>query len=122
MVLNKCDLPEAASRVPPHPSALKISARTGLRCDDLRRRLRELLVGPAGAFEDPILTDARHAAALRGAVEAMDRATAASAAGMTEEFVLEDLKGAIRQLGGITGEFTTDDLYDRIFSTFCIGK
>ena len=41
---------------------------------------------------------------------------------MPDELVLEDLKLAMRHLGEITGEFTNEDLYDRIFSTFCIGK
>ena len=36
--------------------------------------------------------------------------------------VLEDLRAALASLGGITGEVANDDLYDRIFSTFCIGK
>ena len=36
--------------------------------------------------------------------------------------MLEDLKAAMRHLGEITGEFGTEALYDRIFSTFCIGK
>jgi tRNA modification GTPase len=41
---------------------------------------------------------------------------------LSEELVLEDLRDAMHNLGSITGEFTTEDLYDRIFSTFCIGK
>ncbi len=44
------------------------------------------------------------------------------AAGVPEDLVLEDLRRAMRHLGEITGEFSTEDLYDRIFSTFCIGK
>jgi tRNA modification GTPase len=36
--------------------------------------------------------------------------------------VLEDLRAALAALGEITGEVANDDLYDRIFSTFCIGK
>jgi tRNA modification GTPase len=122
MVLNKCDLAEAAERPLPHRSAVRISAKTGLGCDELRIALRERLVGPAGAFEDPILTDARHAEALRRAEAALAKAEATAASGLTEEIVLEDLREAIRQVGTVTGEFTADDLYDRVFSTFCIGK
>jgi tRNA modification GTPase len=41
---------------------------------------------------------------------------------LSEEWVLEDLKRARAELGTITGEFGIEDLYDRVFSTFCIGK
>jgi tRNA modification GTPase len=75
-----------------------------------------------GTLEDPIITDARHARALEDARDSLTRAASALRSGMSEEWVLEDLREAMRRLGEITGEFTTEDLYDRIFSTFCIGK
>jgi tRNA modification GTPase len=71
-------------------------------------------------LEDPILTNVRHAAALEQTVSALDRAREALPLG--EEIALEDLRGALSALGEITGEVANDDLYDRIFSTFCIGK
>jgi tRNA modification GTPase len=42
--------------------------------------------------------------------------------GLSEEWVLEDLRAAITALGAIGGELSNEELYDRIFSTFCIGK
>jgi tRNA modification GTPase len=89
--------------------------------DELRGALRRCLVG-AGPLEEPIITDARHATALDRALHALDRAAEAHGSGLTEELVLEDLREARRHLGEITGEYTTEELYDRIFSTFCIGK
>ena len=59
---------------------------------------------------------------LRCCREASGRAAQAAAAGLSEELLLEDLRESMLHLGTITGEFTGDDLYDRIFSTFCIGK
>ena len=76
----------------------------------------------AGPAEDPIITNARHAAALEQARSTLEQASRAATDGLSEELVLEDLRQAMRHLGTITGEFTTEDLYDRIFSTFCIGK
>jgi tRNA modification GTPase len=73
-----------------------------------------------GSVEDPVLTNVRHAAALEGAVAALDRARASLP--LSEEIVLEDLRAALSALGEITGEVANDELYDRIFSTFCIGK
>ena len=75
-----------------------------------------------GPVEDPLVTNARHAAALERTAEALDRAAAAGAAGLSEELVIEDLRTAMGHLGEITGELTQEALYDRIFSTFCIGK
>jgi tRNA modification GTPase len=98
-----------------------VSALTGEGTEALRVELRRRLVG-TGQLEAPIITDARHARALEQTLVALGRAAEAGAAGLSEELVLEDLRDAMRCLGEITGEFTTDDLYDRIFSTFCIGK
>jgi tRNA modification GTPase len=79
------------------------------------------LVGE-GVLEDPVLTDARHAQALGEAAAALERAEAAGAAGLSLEYLLEDLREARRALGAITGELDPETLYDRIFATFCIGK
>lgn len=120
VVLNKSDLPEAAERAVP-AGALRVSALNGSGLDALRDRLRELLTSGC-AVEDPLLTNRRHAAALEQTRSALRAASQAAADGMSEEIVLEDLKLALGHLGEMTGEFTTEDLYDKIFSTFCIGK
>jgi tRNA modification GTPase len=120
-VVNKCDLELGRDERPSFPELLRVSALTGAGVDELRGALRRCLLG-AEALEDPIITDARHAAALERALAALDGAAEALRSGLTEELVLEDLREAMRHLGEITGEYTTEDLYDRIFSTFCIGK
>jgi len=121
VVLNKVDLLPAAEPALPCSGALLVSARTGQGIDRLREGLKEKLLG-AGPLEDPVLTDARHAQALTDASAALERALLALGRGFTEEVVLEELKDAMTQIGAITGVFTSEDLYDRIFSTFCIGK
>jgi tRNA modification GTPase len=121
IVRNKSDLPRAREGKEVETAAINVSALTGEGIDDLRRELRARLVG-TGTLEDPIITDARHARSLEDARDSLTRAASALRSGMSEELVLEDLREAMRRLGEITGEFTTEDLYDRIFSTFCIGK
>ena len=118
VVANKIDLAPAGGGLP-SPRAIPISALTGEGLDALREAIREILCG-AGPREDPVLTNVRHAAALQETVLALDRARQALPLG--EEVVLEDLRAALTSLGGITGELANEDLYDRIFSTFCIGK
>ena len=73
-------------------------------------------------IEHPVVTNGRHAAALDQALAKLTKAATAVRDGLSEEWILEDLKEARRELGAITGGFDVEDLYDRIFSTFCIGK
>lgn len=120
IALNKSDLSDAGASALPHPGAVRVSAKTGDGIDALRDALYERLVG-ADWVDDPVLADVRHAEALRAAVTALTSARAA-AGGLSEELVLEDLREAMTRLGEITGEFAPEELYDRIFSTFCIGK
>jgi tRNA modification GTPase len=121
VVLNKCDLEPEEGWQPPHESVLKVSALTGRGIGKLRQALRDCLLG-TGPLEDPIVTNARHAHALELSLAALERAAQALDVGLTEEIVAEEMRRARMELGAITGEFTGEELYDRIFSTFCIGK
>ncbi len=121
VVLNKSDLPGALDVPLPCPGALRVSALTGLGLGELKSALLARLVG-SGPIDEPVLTDARHAAALEAAAGALESAARAEADGLSEELLLEDLHDALRRLGEITGDPGRDDLYERIFSTFCIGK
>jgi tRNA modification GTPase len=118
VVANKIDLAPSTGELP-WPGAIPFSALTGEGLDALRGAIHQALRG-VGSVEDPVLTNVRHAAALEGAVAALDRARASLP--LSEEIVLEDLRAALSALGEITGEVANDELYDRIFSTFCIGK
>jgi len=121
VAVNKCDLPGAMERAIPHPAPQRVSALSGQGIDSLRSELRGRLLG-AGPLEDPIITNHRHAAALERTRSALARAARAADDGLSEELLLEDLRRAMSHLGEITGEFSNEALYDRIFSTFCIGK
>jgi tRNA modification GTPase len=71
-----------------------------------------------GGDDAPLLTRARHRAALEDCVAALDRALAGGAA----ELVAEDMRLAARSLGRITGRVGVEDILDIIFREFCIGK
>ncbi len=120
VVRSKSDLPQHAW----HANGIalvSVSAWTGDGIAELREAIAHEIRG-SGPLEDPIVTNARHAEAIRRADEALTRATNGFRSGVPEDLVLEDMKLALRELEGITGEFTTEQLLDRIFSTFCIGK
>jgi tRNA modification GTPase len=98
-----------------------VSALTGAGIEPLRAELQRRLIG-AAIREDPLVTNIRHARALEQTATALAEAADAARQGLSEELVLEDLRRARQHLGSITGELGQDALYDRIFSTFCIGK
>jgi tRNA modification GTPase len=123
LVLNKCDLgrSDAARGCFRLREAVWTSARTGEGLDDLRRRIGTLLrgedAGPGARFRITL----RQRALLREAEAALDRACGA-APGLGMEFVAADLRSALAALGGISGRASDEDLLDRIFSRFCLGK
>ncbi len=131
VIVNKIDLPrrldetELASLVKGRPgcAVVCISATSGAGLDGLKDRLRELVVRrDFEPGESPTVTRLRHVTALTRAQEALAITLESVAQGLSGEFVAVDLRAAIDALGEITGAVTTDDILDRIFKEFCIGK
>ena len=123
VVRNKADLNTGAD-VPPElavPSVLT-SALSGDGIPALRDALGELVRYPAGESEAGILTSLRHFQAVSGAITSLAAARAAVGQRIPHEMLLLDLYAALRQLDSLTGETTAEDILNRIFSTFCIGK
>ncbi|MEO6049918.1 MAG: tRNA uridine-5-carboxymethylaminomethyl(34) synthesis GTPase MnmE, partial [Pyrinomonadaceae bacterium] len=69
-----------------------------------------------------LVTDARHHDLLVRAAHDIEQSLQQFKQKLSEEIVLIGLHNALRYLGEITGETTTEDMLTRIFSTFCIGK
>lgn len=121
LVANKSDLPPAWSW-DSEPMCIDTSARDGHGIDRLREAIGSGLTGRATHRDTPLVTNVRHAALLRRAREALDRAAGAAASGTPEEFVATDLADARSALEEVTGARTPDDVLRHIFETFCIGK
>jgi tRNA modification GTPase len=121
-VLNKCDLNRVTGPIHVRGRAvLPVSCRTGEGIPDLLDVLAEHAARLLAAGDEPLLTRARHRAALQDAALALSSFTSAPAA--TELALLaEDLRLATRALGRITGKVAVEDLLDEIFAEFCIGK
>lgn len=102
---------------------LKISALTGENIDALKKRMKERAL-EAGDYDTSTLlvTSSRHRDALQKAQKHVRSAIRGLNQGMTGDFLSIDLRAALKELGTITGEITTEDLLDSIFSRFCIGK
>ncbi len=124
VVLNKCDLigsglihgDPAGGELDPPP--LPVSALNGDGMDmvvaELTRRVSRL----SGVGEAPVVTRARHRAALEQCAEALTRFDPDN----SSELAAEDLRLAARSLGQIIGEIDVEDILDVIFRDFCIGK
>jgi tRNA modification GTPase len=128
IVVNKSDLAENAEGSPQfvgipalRTSALRTSALTGEGIPALRERILALATG--GAAEEPgMLTSLRHHQAITTALAALADAGQANANGIPHEMILLDLYRALWALDSLTGQTTSDDILNLIFSTFCIGK
>lgn len=124
LIRNKCDLRcEAGMRDAAEMSVPEVetSAVTGEGLETLRGLLSEMVRG-RGEDESGMLTSLRHFEAVTAALRSLQAAREAVAANTPHEMLLLDLYGALRQIDGLTGETTADDILNRIFSTFCIGK
>jgi tRNA modification GTPase len=95
-----------------------VSAATGAGCEELREAVGARASDVETSGYGRIVLTARHSEALRAGLEAIRAAGGGEAA----ELVALHLREAAGQLGQITGQVTTEDLLERVFSRFCIGK
>ncbi|WP_028670318.1 tRNA uridine-5-carboxymethylaminomethyl(34) synthesis GTPase MnmE [Saccharospirillum impatiens] len=123
VVRNKIDITEESPGLSTDnsQSVVRLSARDQIGLDALRAHLKQLM-GYESAREGGFIARRRHLEALYQAqafLHAGEDQLLGAAAG---ELLAEDLRQAQNALSEITGEFTSDDLLGRIFSSFCIGK
>jgi tRNA modification GTPase len=123
VVRNKCDLAAADERSDASSiSSVATSALTGQGLRELREALSGLVRNPQGESESGVLTSIRQFEAIQGCLNSLSAAVTSLAEQVPHEMILLDLYGALRHLDSLTGETTADDILNRIFSTFCIGK
>jgi tRNA modification GTPase len=127
LLCNKRDLPvaETGERLsgPGLRGRVALSAKTGEGISGLLERMAaELLPGGGDILAEAMLTRLRQAEAVSRAVEDLRRAAEAVRARMPEECVAADLREASKALAELTGEIAPEEVLDRIFSSFCIGK
>lgn len=128
-VLNKADLPkrlhrEEVQRLLGAVPIVEVSATTGAGLAELSGAIGRLLLrsGEDLADDEVVLFRVRHRESARRAVADLSRAESALGNGAPLELVASDLAAAASALGGITGEMTSEDVLDRVFADFCIGK
>jgi len=114
VVLNKSDLPPRADL----PQGLLISSRTGEGID----RLKQAIAQRAGTVGEGELSLLRHMQLARRASDALSEAADAMERHEPLDLAAVHLHEALYTLGEVTGEQVTDQLLDKVFSTFCVGK
>jgi tRNA modification GTPase len=124
VVRNKSDLPSfnAAACCVEDVRAINVSAKTGDGLSDLRAAIHASLNNSGLEEGSLLITNARHYDLLCSTQRELETARATLSERHSEELVLVPLHNALKFLGQITGETTTEDILSEIFATFCIGK
>ena len=124
VLLNKKDLPCRLERTGDldAAAALPICAKTGEGLDELAEQVARIFPRPEGQRMGELLTNQRQAEAARRARESVRRAQTALEAGVTPDALLTDVEEALEALGELTGQSVREDIVDRIFQRFCVGK
>ncbi|MCC9167603.1 tRNA uridine-5-carboxymethylaminomethyl(34) synthesis GTPase MnmE [Pontibacter harenae] len=124
-VANKIDQasPEKLQRFESIEGLVPISAAEGANLDELKQALVEKVnLGKLNTQNQTIVTNLRHVDSLNKTYAALDDVLNGLDLGISNDLVAADIRRALYSLGEITGEITTDDLLDNIFTKFCIGK
>lgn len=124
VVLNKQDLPCQLEWTEPLDLAasVPICAKTGAGLDGLAELVAQTFPRDPGSGYGELLTNQRQAEAAGRALESVRRAGEALDLGVTPDALLTDVEEALSALGELTGQSVQDDVTDRIFQRFCVGK
>ena len=120
-VANKIDLTSAEQLSKNADEQVNISAKNKVNIEALKAKIYNTAITQKLTETETLVTNVRHLEALQKTVEAISRILDGMDT-VTSDFLAMDIKQALHYLGEITGEITTDDLLENIFSKFCIGK
>ncbi|WEK21694.1 MAG: tRNA uridine-5-carboxymethylaminomethyl(34) synthesis GTPase MnmE [Candidatus Pedobacter colombiensis] len=125
-VANKMDLSYSDRlkelKLPADIHFIAISAKENLHIEELKQLLYDTAVGDQLSDNHTMVTNIRHVEALQRTRSALNSVAEGLVNPVTSDFLAMDIKQALHYLGEITGQVTTDDLLENIFSKFCIGK
>lgn len=103
--------------------AIEVSAKYREGIEDVKARIQEMFFNGMEIDSEPVyVTSERHQEALKEALSSLEKAIESQQSGISEDFISIDLNGAYQALGKIIGETMDEDLVNRIFEKFCLGK
>ncbi len=122
-IINKSDLPRKLEGLAGPYMQVSLSCRTGDGLNGLKRAISDMAKqGTIASREHAWAVNQRHKAALAQTKESLQKSLDSIKSNCSPEFVAVDLRDAIDSLGLIVGATYTDDILERIFNDFCIGK
>jgi len=123
VVWNKSDLPSSKTSPLPFPHQMSLSALQRSGIDELHQKIDAVLWEKGAPPKDEILiTSLRHKEALSNAIEACRLVQKGLVTDVSPEFLSQDMRHALKELGKVIGTDITEDILSAIFSKFCIGK
>jgi tRNA modification GTPase TrmE len=128
IIINKVDLPQRLDRsvvesFGKDKKIIDISIKTGKGMEDIKDEIYDFVYsGQANYSSEVLVTNIRHKNLLGKAESSLQKALETLNDKLPLDFVSIDIKEALESIGQITGETVQDDIIDRIFSQFCIGK
>ncbi len=121
LIISKADLFDTPPAIDTKLKTLTLSALTGEGLDKLEKAVEELFpMPPVPAGE--IITNARQAEAIEAALQHIRAAMGAMRCGATPDIVLTESEEAMTALGELSGRTVREDVTERIFGRFCVGK
>lgn len=122
IVVNKADLPSRIGPIDDTVQKVDVSCKSGEGLDTLRDMISSMITKDGTSAEHGWAVNERHRRELGSARASVDRALETARGGLSPELIALDLRDALDHLGMIIGVTYTDDILERIFSDFCIGK
>jgi tRNA modification GTPase len=127
IVINKSDLqaswpPSEIKSFLAGELAISLSAKTLEGFDSLKEALHQKAISGERSSESLVITRERHRDHLEQAVKALRKASESVTKGLSEELIAVDVTLAMEHIGAVTGKTFEEDLLDKIFGQFCIGK
>ena len=126
---NKMDLIQPVDRAPEFEEAspilspvIEVSALSGAGLEDLRSAIVTLITAQKIPGESGLVTNLRQHDSITSTLKILTQVTNEISAGIPHEVILLDLRQALNHLDALTGQTTTEEILQLIFSTFCIGK
>ena len=122
-IINKSDLPRKLEQLIKSDAQVSVSCLTGEGLENLKRAISDQVKqGTISSREHVWAVNQRHRTALEQTKESLQKALESITSGLSPEFISLDLRGALDSLGLIIGATYTEDILERIFNDFCIGK
>ncbi|MCL2350864.1 MAG: tRNA uridine-5-carboxymethylaminomethyl(34) synthesis GTPase MnmE, partial [Defluviitaleaceae bacterium] len=121
-IVNKSDLPQKINLQDLFMDAVAISAKTGEGMDTLAAKIQDLFITQNMEYSQEVVTNARHINQLQKARASLQNAINAVDGGMFVDFAAIDIQDAYSALAEITGAVADEELIEKIFSEFCLGK